>query len=318
MILWQIVLLIIGFILLIKGADYFVDAISSLAINLNIPKIVIGIIIIGFGTNTPELAIAIKSILSGNSDIIIGEVFGSNISNILLILPLGTLITPYVIRKDTLRKDLPFLMLISTIMLVLFLDMTIAGPHVNQITKVDAIAILIFFAIFLYYTISGAIKNKEKTTKEKPKYKVRTSIIIAFIALLSIILGSNLVVNGAVYLANFFGMTERLIALTIISLGTGLPEIIITIISAKKGETDLIIGNILGSNIFNICTVLGLTVLIFGNVTSTSFNYIDVIYLIGSALILYIISMTDSKITKKEGILLLSLYASYFILILLT
>ncbi len=308
----QVLLLIVGFILLIKGADFFVDGASSTASNFKVPKILIGLTIIAFGTSAPELAVSMQALASGSTDMVLGNVIGSNILNILLILGLAALIKPLRIKKNTIRKEIPITVLISTLLVTLFLDVQLNHGTINQITRGDGIAILLFFAIFLYYLISMALHDRDKGKVEKPKWKIGLSLLFTGIGLAGIIFGSNLVVDSATTIASHFGVSERIIALTVIALGTSLPELVTTVVSARKGETELVLGNILGSNIFNICVVLGIPVAIFGTVTPASFQVLDLIMLISSAILLFIFSITQHKISRAEGLIMLLAFAGYY------
>ncbi len=308
----QILLLIVGFVLLIKGADFFVDGASSTASNFKVPKILIGLTIIAFGTSAPELAVSFSSLASNSTDMVLGNVIGSNIINILLILGLAAMIRPLRIRKNTIRKEIPIAILISSLLVVLYLDVQLKSGPTNQITRADGITILLFFVIFIYYLISTALREKCKKEVEKPRWKLLPSILITFGGLVGIIIGSNLVVDSASNIAQTIGMTERIISLTVIALGTSLPELVTTVVAAKKGETDLVIGNILGSNIFNICIVLGTPVALFGTITPASFSIIDLIVLVASAVLLFIFSLTEHKISKREGIMLLVIFVLYY------
>lgn len=314
----QILLLIVGFILLIKGADFFVDGAASTATNFKVPKTLIGLTIIAFGTSAPELAISLKALASGSTDMVLGNVIGSNILNILLILGLAAVIRPLAIRKETIRKEIPICILISSLLVVLFLDIQINSAEVNQITRSDGIAILLFFAIFLYYLVSMALnsRNKDKKAKrEKPKWKLGLSLLFTALGLAGIIFGSNFVVDSATAIATALGISERVIALSVIALGTSLPELVTTVVAAKKGETELVLGNILGSNIFNICIVLGIPVAIYGAVTPGSFSVIDLVALVGSASLLFVFSVTNHKINRLEGGMMLLMFATYYTLV---
>jgi len=311
----QIILLIVGFVLLIKGADFFVDGAASTATNFKISKTLIGLTIIAFGTSAPELAVSIKALSSGSTDMVLGNVIGSNVLNILLILGLAAFICPLAIRKETVRKEIPICILISSLLVVLFLDVQLNSAEINQITRSDGIAILLFFAVFLYYLISMALKSRDKNKREKPKWKLGPSLLFTALGLVGIIIGSNFVVDSASNIATAFGVSERVVALTIIALGTSLPELVTTVVAARKQETELVLGNILGSNIFNICVVLGIPVAIFGAVTPGSFSVIDLIALVGSAALLFIFSITNHKINRVEGGLMLLMFATYYALV---
>lgn len=315
-IILSIISLIIGFVLLIKGADFFVDGASSIASNFKVPKILIGLTIIAFGTSAPELAVSIQALASGSTDMVLGNVIGSNILNILLILGLAAIIKPIRIKNNTIRKEIPITILISSLLVVLFLDIQLSSGSVDQITRSDGIAILLFFAVFLYYLISLALRDRKSLKKlEKPKWKLGKSLLFTAIGIIGIIIGSQMVVSGATDVATSIGISERIISLTVIALGTSLPELVTTVVSAKKGEVDLALGNILGSNIFNICVVLGIPVALFGTVTPESFAMIDLYMLVASAFVLFIFSLTKRKISRAEGAVMLVAFVAYYALI---
>lgn len=314
----SIVLLIVGFVLLIKGADIFVDGASSTAQNFRVPKMLIGLTIVAFGTSAPEFAVSISALASGSTGMVLGNVIGSNILNILLILGIAALIRPITIHDNTVKKELPLTLLISTLLVVLFLDISLGNGATNQITRADGIIILLFFCVFLYYLFSLAMRDKVKNKnakREKPKFKLGKSLLFVVIGLIGIIGGSNLVVDNASAIATSFGVSERVISLTIIALGTSLPELITSIVSARKGEQDLLVGNIVGSNIFNICVVLGIPVALFGTVTPESFQAFDLVALIGSAALLFVFSKTSRKITRTEGAMMLAAFTIYYALV---
>lgn len=310
----NILLLVVGFVLLIKGADFFVDGASSTAQNFKVSKMLIGLTIIAFGTSAPEFAVSMQSLAKGSTDMLLGNVIGSNILNILLILGVAAIIHPIKIKDNTVKKELPLCLLISTLLVVLFLDIRLANGLVNQITRSDAIVIILFFTIFLYYLISLA-RQKKKEDDVEPKFKLEKSLLFVLIGLGGIILGSNLVVNNASSIAKALRLSERVIALTIIAFGTSLPELVTTIVSSRKGEQDLLLGNIIGSNIFNACVVLGIPVALYGTITPSSFNYVDLIMLIGSAFLLFIFSESRRTITRLEGALMLLVFAVYYLLV---
>lgn len=310
----QILLLIAGFIILIKGADWLVDGASSIAANFKVSKLLIGLTIIAFGTSTPELAVSVSSLINGSTEMLLGNVIGSNIINALLLIGVGAMICPIRVRKDTVKKELPILLLISTALIILFLDISLTNAASNQITRSDAIICLLFFGIFFYYLIALARKNREAKSKkpEKPKYKLSKSFLFTIIGFAGLIVGSQLVVNNASSIASTIGISDRVISLTVIALGTSLPELITTIVAARRKETDLIVGNIIGSNIFNICIVMGLPVAIFGTITPESFQNIDLAMLILSALILFFFTRKNRKIDRKEGLILFLIFIAYY------
>ena len=309
----QILLLIIGFVFLIKGADWLVDGASSVAANFKVSKLLIGLTIVAFGTGAPELAVSFSSLINGSTDILIGNVVGSNIINVLLLIGVAAVIRPIKVKKATVSKELPLLLLISTALIVLLLDVNLAEAVTNTFSRADAIICLLFFGIFLYYLISLARKNKKEASKvEKPKYKLGKSFLLVIIGLVSVVAGSQFVVNSASFLAAAAGISERIISLTIVALGTSLPELVTTINAAKKGESDLLVGNIVGSNIFNICIVLALPVAIAGGITPNSFQIIDLFMFVFSSLLLCILARRDHKISRSNGLLMLATFLLYY------
>lgn len=312
-IILQVALLIIGFIFLIKGADWLVDGASSVASNFKVSKLLIGLTIVAFGTGAPELAVSFSSLINGSTDILVGNVIGSNIINVLLLIGIAAIIRPIKVKKDTVSKELPLLLLISTALIILLLDVNLAEAVVNTFSRADAIICLLFFCIFLYYLFSLARKNKQEAKKvEKPKYKLGKSFLFVILGLAGVVGGSQLVVNSASAIATAVGISERIISLTIIALGTSLPELVTTVIAAKKNESDLLVGNIVGSNIFNICIVLALPVAFAGGITPNNFEVIDLAMLIISSILLCFLARRDHKISRTDGILMLALFLLYY------
>ena len=312
-IILQVALLIIGFVLLIKGADWLVDGASSVASNFKVSKLLIGLTIVAFGTGAPELAVSFSSLVSGSTDILVGNVIGSNIINVLLLIGIAAVIRPIKVQKDTVSKELPLLLLISTALIILLLDVNLAEAVINTFSRADAIICLLFFSIFLYYLFSLARKNKKEAKKvEKPKYKIGKSFLFVILGLIGVVGGSQLVVNSASTIAEAVGISERIISLTIIALGTSLPELVTTVMAAKKGESDLLVGNIVGSNIFNICIVLALPVAFAGGITPNNFEVIDLTMLIISSVLLCFLARRDHKITRTDGFLMLSIFLLYY------
>lgn len=312
----QILILIIGFILLIKGADWLVDGASSVASNFKVSKLLIGLTIVAFGTGAPELAVSFSSLINGSTDILVGNVIGSNIINVLLLIGIAAVIHPIRVKKDTVSKELPLLLLISTALIVLLLDVNLAEAIINTFSRADAIICLLFFCIFLYYLIAMARKNRRgksaKKEVEKPKYKLGKSFLFVILGLIGVVGGSELVVNSASFIAGAIGISERIISLSVIAFGTSLPELVTTVAAAKKGESDLLVGNIVGSNIFNICIVLALPVAIAGGIKPDNFQTIDLVALLISSLILCIIARNNHKITRLEGIFMLVIFTLYY------
>ncbi len=307
----NIVLLIIGFILLIKGADIFVDGASSTAQNFKIPKMVIGLTIVAFGTSAPELAVSIKAVLSGSSDIVLGNVVGSNILNILLILGISSLFSPMGVKDNTVRKEIPLTMLISCLLTVLAFDNMFDKNIINMISRTDGIVIMLFFIIFIYYLFT-IMKTGKKDEDNNPPYGIFKSILFILIGLAGIVFGSNFVVDNATAIAKALNVSEKMIALTIVAFGTSLPELVTSVQAARKGENDIAIGNIIGSNIFNIGIVIGIPALLIDNITVGAFNYIDMLTMILTALLLYLLTFKRRKIDRHEGIIMLVIFIVYY------
>lgn len=305
------IILVIGFIVLIKGADLFVDAASSLAENFNISKMLIALTIVSFGTSAPEFAVSIKSMLSNSGDIVLGNVIGSNILNILLILGVSSLVHPLTVKSATVKKELPITLMITTLLIVLISDIFISNNATNALTRSDGITICLFFLVFVYYLIS-VMRNKTDDENEAPKYSVFKSILFSIIGIICLILGSNAVVDSASDIAKMLGVSERMVSLTIIALGTSLPELVTSVIATKKGEYDIAMGNVVGSNIFNIGVVLGVPLALFGTISNISISNIDLVALFLSTLLLFIYSLKNYKITKGEGFSFLVLFVIYY------
>ena len=307
----NIILLIIGFVILIKGADLFVDGASNIALNFKVSKMLIGLTIVAFGTSAPEFAVSVKGLLSGSFDIVLGNVIGSNILNILLILGVAAMIHPLVVKSNTVKKELPITLLITVLFSVLLSDNLFDKSMSNNFTRGDGIVLILFFLVFIYYLIN-LMRNKVEDTTDEKILSLPKSFLYTFIGLVAIILGSNFVVDSASYLAKVLGVSERIISLTIIALGTSLPELVTSVMATKKGEYDIAIGNIVGSNIFNIGIVIGLPVTILGGISKITFSYIDLIVMIVTALMLYLFSKNDYKISKREGLSFLILFVVYY------
>ncbi len=316
MIIKYIIYTLFGFYLLIKGADLFVDGIASTANNLKIPKIIISLSIVAFGTSAPELFISFKSLLSGNNDIVYANIVGSTIVNSMLVLGIASMIKPMRIKSETIKKQLPIHFAIILFFSILLLDRTFNNT-INIITRNDALILFVTFIYFLLYIIKfNKTQDKEKII-EKPIWPLPKSIIISIISLIAIAIGSDLAVDSCVAIANYLNVSEKVITMIILVIGTSTPELIMAITSVKKGEFDIIIGDIIGTNIFNIGFVLTLPIIIFGGVYTTTFNFIDMFIMTLSGLVLYIFSKDDRKIDKTEGIIMLSIFIIYYTYILI-
>jgi len=307
----QIILLIIGFIVLIKGADVFVDGASSIALNCKLSKMLIGLTIVAFGTSAPELAVSVKSIISNNSDMVLGNVIGSNILNILLIIGICSIIKPVVVKSNTVRKELPIVILFSTLLFFLIKD-DLFVSSINIINRNDGFVIVLFFMVFVYYLISIMRNKKDNDADEMAKYGIGKSIIFTILGIVCIVMGSNVVVDSASKIASMLGVSQKMIALTVVAFGTSLPELVTSIVSTRKGEQEILVGNIVGSNIFNIGIVLGLPVAMFGGIPAIGFNIIDLVTMIVAAILLFVFSYRDHKVGKYEGILMLVVFIIYY------
>lgn len=306
-------LLLVGFVLLIKGADVFVDGSSDTARKFKVPKMLIGLTIVSFGTSAPELAVSIQSILAGKGDILLGNVIGSNILNILLILGVSAMVGALHVKTATVRKEIPVLVLM-TLGFAAVLSDKLFGLSENLFTRQDGVILLLFFGIFIYYLFGMLNRKSNKVEEEDEEEPVNLAKLIAMIVfgLLAVVLGSDLVVRGASDIAANFGVSQRLISLTIVALGTSLPELVTSVIATKKGEYDIAIGNIVGSNIFNIGIVAGLPVAILGGVAGGAFSIVDVVALVISPIVLFIFAKNDQKISFKEGLAFLVLFVIYY------
>ena len=307
----NIILLTIGFVILIKGADIFVEGASGIAENLKIPKILIGLTIVAFGTSAPEFAVSIKSLLSNSGDIVLGNVIGSNILNILLILGTSSLIHSLNVKSATVKKELPITLLISTLFAVLLSDNLFDKGAVNSFSRSDGVILVLFFMVFIYYLISIS-RKKVEVEDESNVLPIWKAIIYTICGIAGIVLGSNFVVDSATHIAGILGVSERMIALTIIALGTSLPELATSVTATKKGEYDIAIGNVVGSNIFNIGMVIGIPTAIFGGIPVITFSYIDLIVMLVASVLLFMFSFNDYKITRTEGIIFLILFVAYY------
>lgn len=348
----NLALLLVGFVFLIKGADIFVDGASDTARKFRVPKMLIGLTIVSFGTSAPELAVSIQSILSGKGDILLGNVIGSNILNILLILGLSALVGTLHVNTATVKKEIPVLILITIAFTVVLSD-KIFGLGENLFTRQDGIILLLFFCVFIYYLFGMANRKTgaENEVTEKKSVKKETSktenvaeaktekvaeiktekdaeakkeadeegevnlvkaVLMVIFGLVGIVFGSDLVVKGASEIAATFGVSQRIISLTIVALGTSLPELVTSVIATRKGEYDIAIGNIVGSDIFNIGIVAGLPVALLGGVGGSAFSVVDIAALVISPIVLYFFAGRGHRIGFKKGIAFLLMFVVYY------
>ena len=330
--------LVVGFVLLIKGADFFVDGSSAVAKMFKVPSIIIGLTVVALGTSLPEAAVSISASITGANSLAISNVVGSNLFNLLVVLGASSLILPVATKRDTVTKEIPFSIAVTVVLLawlligVKFNESEIAIPELDLWDKLkDAsftlgraagIVLLALLVFFMWWQISGALKSRkrngdtdENLTDQKKPSVVKAIIFIVFGAA-GIIWGGDLVVDSAKIIAANFGMSEELIGLTIVALGTSLPELVTSMVAAKKGESDLALGNVIGSSIFNIIFILCFSSLV--SPMTVGINTIfDTIVLITVSLIVWLFAKTKNKISRPEGGALLAIYAAYFIYIIL-
>ena len=306
-IILQVALLALGFVMLVKGADWFVDGASGIAVKFHIPQIIIGLTIVAMGTSAPEAAVSITAALGGSADITVGNIVGSNILNILIILGLASVIIPIAVGKSTIKLDAPFMIAISAVFLLLGWDGTVS--------RIDGLIMVALFATYIGYMIYEAIHSNDEGEEIK-QLSIGKALGFTVIGLGLIVLGSNVAVDAATELARIFGMSERFIGLTIVALGTSLPELFTSVVAARKGNADIAIGNIVGSNIFNILFVVGLSSMIVDVPFAANFR-IDMIVAIAAAIFLWVAPMRDKKLVRWHGAVMLLGYAGYFVYLLM-
>lgn len=317
----ELLMLIIGFIIIIKSADLLVDCTTSLAIKSHLPKMLIALTMVSFGTCAPEVAISFQSISSQNGEIAFANVVGSCIINVFLIIGLACIVRPIKVQHKTVKKELPILVLITTCFSVLMLDSLFNPDTPNEFSRADGVVLLLVFFIFVLYLFQ-LLRNKDEALKKDNEISLKyknpiIAFVLLFVSLILIIFSSDMIVNNAAELAYKLNISEKLVTMVIIAIGTSLPEMITTYSSAKKGEFDIAIGNIIGTNIFNICIVLGLPIVLYGGIGLQSFSIIDIIVIFSSSIILYIFAKNDNVISKKEGWTMLAIFITYYAYILL-
>ena len=298
----QSLLLVVGFVMLVKGADWFVDGSSSLARRFGIPQLVIGLTIVAMGTSAPEAAVSIAAALKGNADITIGNIVGSNILNILIILGVSSLLTNLEVAKSTIRAEIPFMLVITAVLMLQGRD--------GVVGLGNGLVLLLLFAVYLAYLFRMAMKNRETVEEEVVQRPLWRNLAMTGIGLVLIVWGSNVTVDAATALARIFGMSERFIGLTIVALGTSLPELFTSVNAARKGNADIAIGNIVGSNIFNILFVVGLS----GLITPVPFAdlfVIDTLVAMAAAAVLGGFCMKKGKLVTWHGVVMLVGYGAY-------
>ncbi len=317
----SVILIIIGFALLIKGADVLVEGSSNIAKRFHIPEIVIGLTIVSIGTSLPELMVSLKSAISGHADMSVGNVVGSNVCNLLLILGLASTIRPLKIKRETRLIEVP-ICLILTIIFGMFCN-TAGG-----ISRPEAIALIVLFAMFIIYTIVMGIKGEkfdkeDEETEEKEEDKKQVSmlknVIYIILGILGLKIGGDFVVDNATIIAEYFKISEQIISLTIVAIGTSLPELVTSVVAAIKGNSDISIGNILGSNIFNMALIMGVSALINPITYNLAYNFeIGILIATSIILALFPIIPPKNKMSRMNGIVYLILYIVYTVILINT
>ena len=300
----ELLFLALGFGMLVKGADWFVEGSSGIADRFGVPQLVIGLTIVAMGTSAPEAAVSITAALKGNAEITIGNIVGSNILNILIILGITSSIVTLAVAKSTVRIEIPYMIFITAVLLL-------AGISGSAVSRGEGVLLWILFLIYLGYLLYMALSGRGDRVDAQGSQPLWKLLLWAVIGLFLVVAGSDVTVDAATVIAELMGMSERFIGLTIVALGTSLPELFTSVSAALKGKADIAIGNIVGSNIFNILFVVGTTALI----TPVSFQpgfRLDTLAAIGAALLLLLGTLRKQRLTRKTGILMLLCYAGYF------
>ena len=304
----QLALLVVGFVFLVKGADWFVEGAGKVAEKFGIPQLVIGLTIVAMGTSLPEAAVSVSAALKGSADITIGNVVGSNIMNVLVILGLTSVIRPIAVQKSTVKYEIPFVALISVFLLAL-------GYSDHVVGRADGVILWVLFIAYLLYLFkmakSGEYVPEELPDEDKP-IPVWKMVLLIIVGAVMIVLGSDMAVDAASELARIFGMSERLIGLTIVAFGTSLPELVTSVTAAVRGKADIAVGNIVGSNIFNILFVVGTSALITPIVYASNF-LVDSIVCIVTMILLWLCVFRNRKLGRAGGTVMLLCYAGYFV-----
>lgn len=313
-------LLLLGFILLIKGADLFVDGSSSIARLLHIPSIIIGLTVVAFGTSMPEASVSITAALAGKNDLSLSNVIGSNLFNLLMVVGISAAIKPMKVQTSVLKKDLPLSIVITVLLLVMSIPSAYHGEKVSILSRVEGCILLAIFAAYLAVTVRQALKARQNYINEENSgektISIPVTILYVILGIAGIIWGGDLVVDSATAIALTFGWSETFIGLTIVALGTSLPELVTSVVAARKGESDLSLGNAVGSNLFNILLVLGASTAVHP-ITVNPFTIYDTIFLAISSIIVYLFAIQKKDLNRTEGLLMIPLYIIFFIYIIL-
>lgn len=310
--LLNILLLLTGFVALIFGAGKLVDSASSLAVKLGIPNIVIGLTIVAFGTSAPELVVNVFAAVSGSTEMVLGNVLGSNIFNVLGILGISAVIFPLTVKTNTTWLEIPLSLLAAVGVLILAADVMLDGSTTNLISRSEGIVLLLFFTIFLVYNLTVAKAGDAEEQTETPQYSSTKAVLFIILGLAGLIIGGRLIVTSAVGIAETIGLSERVIGLTVVSIGTSLPELATSIIAVRKKNVDIAIGNVVGSNIFNIFLILGVSTTVAPlQVSGNAFFDILVNILAGLLLFIFIFTGKGRQLERWEGMIFILFYIAY-------
>lgn len=313
----DLLLLLAGFLALIFGATKLVDAASSLASKLGVPNIVIGLTIVAFGTSAPELVVNVFASIDNNTEMVLGNVLGSNIFNVLGILGVSALIYPLTVKTNTTWLEIPLSFLAAVSVLVLSSDMYLDNSATNIISRTDGIILLLFFSVFLVYNFTVAKNSPAEEETQTENYTYPKAILFILLGLAGLVIGGHLIVTSATSIALDFGLSQRIIGLTIVSIGTSLPELATSVVAVRKRNVDIAIGNVVGSNIFNIFFILGISTVIAPlGVGAGTFTDILVNLSAGLLLFVFIFTGRGRKLARWEGGLLLMLYVGYIVMLL--
>lgn len=311
----NIAVLLVGFVLLIKGADFFVEGSSSIAKLLKVPSVIIGLTIVAIGTSAPELSVSITASLAGNNALSISNVIGSNIFNLLMVVGISAIMLPMKVEKGIMKKEFPMMLAVSVLMIgMLFITKLTDGEY--GISRICGIVLFVLFVAFIIYMVVSAMKNRVEADGEVKTHNMLVSIIFVVGGIAAIKFGGDFVVNSASGIAKAMGMTDTLIGLTIVALGTSLPELVTSIVAVRKGENDLALGNVVGSNLCNILLILGLAgsispIMLKG--TSGMEAMIDGIYMIIVSFITFLFARKKYEISRIEGAVMVALYLAYMV-----
>ena len=297
--------LILGLVLLVKGADLFVTGASSIARRFHIPSLIIGLTIVAFGTSAPELAVSVTSAFNGQSDIAVGNVVGSNMFNLLVVVGIAAWILPFKVKETIIAKEFPFVLLSCVALLVLTCDVLLGDGPANTLNRTDGLVLLTLFGIFMYYLLSVALKAVKENKDEEVLVSLglTRSFIYLVIGLIGVVVGGDLTVDSASLIAVNWGMSEAMV-----------PELMTSVVAARKGESDMALGNVIGSNIFNVFFILGLTATIRPVAVSAAVAF-DALLLAVISLIAFLFALSDRRFSKGEGAVLVALYAFYMVFV---